>query len=389
MKLFRLMIILFVAVMSSCEADVSPGVTVDNEEANLDFFPLGLYDVKLNADDFAEVKARGFNMVHIYDPTQSLADAEAYLEAAAAAGLRVRQNMPSQYLYRGDEFWIEWVTTLSAYDALAWWYIPEEPIIHDYDHATIARLYEIIHQYDPQHRPAALYFGTTHGLEDWCDVVDIIMIGCYPEYHEEPRACVKRDIDGARADCPSRVVIGVPQFFDGSDWGGTAGHPTPHEARYDAYTALIAGAKGLDWYSYWRGVGLTELWEGLQETAHELNELGPVVLSPDAPQTVTVSVISGPTQSPETVGYVYDSIQILQKGERGTYLFASNVATDTVVAEFSGLSSDVIAVDVLYEGRMIPVSAGSFRDTFAEADVHIYRVVASITFLPLVMKTFS
>ncbi len=134
-------------------------------------------------------------------------------------------------------------------------------------------------------------------------------------------------------------------------------------------------------------MGLTELWEGLQEIAHELNELGPVVLSPDAPQTVTVSVIPGPTQSPQTVGHIYDSIQILQKGEGGTYLFASNLATDTVVAEFSGLSSDVIAVDVLYEGRMIPVSAGSFRDSFDKADVHIYQVVTSITFLPLVMKT--
>ena len=341
------------------------------------FVPLGLYAV--SEDDFGKVKAGGFNMVHQYDSRQSLAGAKAYLEAAQVAGLKVRQNMPDQYLYAGDEFWIEWVTTLSAYDNLAWWYLPEEPT----DHAAIARLYGIVHQYDPRHRPATTYFGTIEGLEDWCDVVDIVMIGSYPEYHGYPRASMKTAIDAARKACPSRVVIGVPQFFDSSDFGGSGGYPTPHAARCDAYTALIAGAKGLDWFSYERGARLTDLWEGLQGIAHELNELGPVVLSPDVPQTVTVDVISGPTQSPKTFSYVYDSIQVLQKEQGGTFLFASNLATGTVVAEFNDLSPDVLAVDVLYEGRRIEVSAGAFRDSFSEADVHVYRAVTNTTRLPL------
>ena len=198
---------------------------------------------------------------------------------------------------------------------------------------------------------------------------------------------MKTWIDTAREDCPSRTVIGVPQFFDSSDFGRTGGHPTPHEARFDAYTALIAGAKGIVWFSYQNGVKLTELWEGLQEVAKELYELGPVILSSDSPQTVSVSVISGPTQSPEHYGYVYDSIQILQKEEGGAYIFASNLATGTVIAEFTDLSSDVIAVDVMYEGRSIPVSNGSFRDSFAEADVHIYRALTSLTHLPIIMKS--
>jgi hypothetical protein len=378
-----LIIILLFILALSCQANAAPTVAFDQETARLDFFPLGLYDV--HPDEFDKVKASGFNMVHQYDSSQSLADAKAYLEAAKTAGLKVRQNMPSRYLYANDEFWVEWVTTLSAYDALAWWYLPEEPT----NHAAIARLYRIVHQYDPQHRPAVTYFGDISGLADWCDVVDIIMVGSYVEYHQVPRASMKAAIDAARKACPSRVVIGVPQFFDGSVWGETPGHPTPHAARCDAYTALIAGAKGLDWYSYALGNGLTALWEELQEITHELNELNPVLLSPDATQTITVSVISGPATSPETDDHVYDSIQILQKGERGTYLFASNLATDTVVAEFRGLSPDVIAVEVLYEGRRIAVSDGSFRDSFAEAEVHIYRVVASIVYLPLIEYNYA
>jgi hypothetical protein len=60
----------------------------------------------------------------------------------------------------GDEYWIEWVSTLAAYDNLAWWYLPEEPRVADYE--AMRCLSEIVHEYDPQGRLAAAYFGTTH-----------------------------------------------------------------------------------------------------------------------------------------------------------------------------------------------------------------------------------
>lgn len=79
-------------------------------------------------------------------------------------------------------------------------------------------------------------------------------------------------------------------------------------------------------------------------------------------------------QSPESRGRVYGSIHLLQKDYQGdTYLFAVNVATDTVVAEFSGLPTRVQEITVLFEGRSLPVSGGAFSDTFAAADVHSIR----------------
>jgi hypothetical protein len=390
MKTLSLILILSLVLMPTCTSSSStprssPGNVSSNGAGNLDFMPLGLYTVL--ADEFHAVRAGGFNMVQVYHDTQSLDEAQAYLEAAKAEGLKVLQNMPRDYIHADDSFWIRWVSTLSTSDALAMWYLPEEPTLRGVSHADIARLYNIIHQYDPKHRPAATYFGIEGPLNDWCDVVDIIMAGCYADYEGEPRACMKLWIDTARQDCPSRTVIGVPPFFDASDFGRSGGHPTPHEARFDAYTALIGGAKGLNWFSYQNGARLTELWDGLQGIVGELHELSPVILSSTGPQTATVSVISGPTQSPDVEGHVYDSIQLLQKEVPATYLFASNLATDTVVAEFSGLSPDVVAVDVLYEGRRIPVSGGSFRDSFAEADVHIYWAPTNIVYLPTIMKT--
>jgi hypothetical protein len=334
-------------------------------------------------DNIQEVQEGGFNMVQIYHDTQSLEEAIAYLEAAEEAGVMVLQNMPRDYLDASDEFWIKWVTTLSAYDSLAWWYLPEEPTLRGVSHADLARLYNIIRQSDPKQRPAATYFGIEGPLSEWCDVVDIILAGCYPEYSGEPRSCMKTWIDTARKDCPSRPVIGVPPFFDTRDFGRTGGHPSVNEVRFDAYTAIIAGAKGLNWFSYQNGIRLPELWAGLKDVVDELNELSPIIQKPDAWRTVTVEVISGPAISPSHSGHTYDSIQLLQKGRSGTYLFASNLAADNVVVEFNGLAPDVIAVDVLFEKRIIPVSGGKFRDSFSQVDVHIYRMLTSISITPL------
>jgi hypothetical protein len=388
MRPLRLVIILLLVLILDGRTDLVPKVSVVGKVADLGFFPLGLYTVP--SDGFDEVREAGFNLVQIYHWTQSLDEAKAYLEAADAVGLKVNQNMPDDYLLAGDAFWIEWVTTLSAYDALAWWYLPEEPIYRNRDPDAMARLYEIVHQYDPQHRPVALYFGVIGRFEDWCEMADIIMVGCYPEYMVKPRACMKTWIDAAQKACPSKVVVGVSPFFDSNDFGVRGGHPTPYEARFDAYTALIAGAKGLNWFSYQEGAYLTELWQGLHGIVRELNELGPVLLSPDIQQMATANIISGPAQSPRAYGYTYGSIQVLEKQERGeAYLFASNLAEDTVVVEFSGLSPDILAVDVLYEGRRIPVSGGSFRDTFAAADVHVYYQSTSATRSPLTVSGAS
>jgi len=375
----NLTILFAIGILLSCQVHAKESPTYPDIESPLKYFLLGLYTVPL--ESFSDVKAAGFNTVHIYHDTQTLSEAKLYLETAEEFGLKVSQNMPRDYLAAGDKFWIDWVTSLSAYDSLVMWYLPEEPDIRGVDHSHLARLYEIIQQYDPQNRPAALYFGGTQNLEVWCDVADIILIGCYPEYHAEPRACIKTRIDIARKVCPTKPVMGVPPFFDSRDFDHPGGYPTPHQARFDAYTSLISGAKGLNWFCYQNGVRLSELWSGLQRIVAELNELSPIIMSPNALQSARAKVIAGPLHVAISYGGIYDSIQILQKGPQGNYLFATNLSPEPVGAEFSGFSMNVTAVDVLYENRTIQVSRGSFRDKFAGLDVHVYHLRTPNTIL--------
>lgn len=332
-------------------------------------FTLALYDVPMEA--LPAVRAAGFTFVHVYESRQSLTDAIRYLAAAEAVGLQVIQNMPSAHLHDGDEYWIEWVSTLAAYDNLAWWYLPEEPRLSDY--GAMRRLYEIVHEYDPRGRPAAVYFGTTH-LARWCDVTDIILVPGYPEYHEVPRAAVYAWLDVARDACPGKTVVSVQTLFD-TNFDGTGDRPTPVEARGDAYMAIIAGSRGLAWYSYYRGKDLPVLWPAVQGIAQEVEALVPVITSPPVSQTIHIQVLSGPTHSPGFEGRVYDSIQMLQRTHAGAiYVLAVNLAEAPVEAQFEGLPEDSIGVSVLFEERSAPIQNHVFRDRFSPAAIHVYRI---------------
>jgi hypothetical protein len=342
---------------------------------NPDFFLVGLYNVPISG--FEDVKKRGFNSVHLYHDTQSLAEAEAYLQAADKMGLKVIQNMPHDYILAGDDFWINWVKVLSKYNALLWWYLPEEPTLRNVSHDSLARLYQIIRMYDPQKRPVVLYLGVFGPLEEWCDVEDIIFVGCYPEYSNEPRACMESYVDAARISCPTKALVGVPAFFDSKEFNKKGRYPTPQQARLDAYTAIIAGAKGINWFAYQEGIHLTDLWAGITSIAAELNTLGPILITPDVPQKIRLNIISGPINSPTTQSNdTYTSVQTLEKKYKGTsYLLASNLATGTVIVEFSGMGPEITAVQVLFEDRTLPVVNGTFIDTFPEAGVHVYRFI--------------
>jgi hypothetical protein len=351
-------------------------------------WPIGLFDIPLA--DHSALQNTGFDTVHQFNSTQTLSQAIAYLDSAEAAGLQVIQNMPSDSLYESDEFWIDWVQSLRDHDALIWWYLPEEPS----DRGATRRLYRIVREYDPRQRPAITYFATM-ALGTWCDSVDGILVGSFPEYYEEPRANMIARVDLAQEACPGWPIIAVPMLFD-THFDGTGDYPTPAEARCDAYAAIIAGARGLHWYSYSRGVGLTDLWSKLQEVSLELSSLTSVLTSPPVFQSIRSQILSGPNQSPLTEGRVYHSIQTWQAGYLGdTYLCAANLATDTVTTRFTGLTGRTEPVQVLFESRSVEVVDEAFEDIFTPNQVHVYYVdLFSSTpvhwlYIPLIFKSHS
>ena len=375
---------------------------------SVDNFPpsLGLLSEKL-----ADVSAGGFNAVYEFRSHQDISGAEDYLSQASAVRLQVIQNLPTCRAYENDlteclndpvDIWTEaeWATfisTLSTHDNLIAWYLPDE--IRDLGAA--ANLYEWVHTYDPLDRPVYANPGTLEQavVNQFPNFTDFLWVACYPEHYGEPRALVTycMNVDAAATRGTDVKYGAILQYFDNSAFGQAPHHPTARELRADSYQAIIGGARGLWYFNYEMGRILDDnLWEAISAVANEIAGTGgldDVILAPDVPQGIVKRIVSGPTQSPPVYGKIYDSIQTLQEWREGdgTYLFAVNVATDTVRVEFSNLLAETDTVQVLFEPRTIPITDDHFSDTFVPDDVHIYFYAASHParppiFLPLVVR---
>ena len=385
-------------------------------------FPLGLIGPSADNDPpelgtvpekLADVVVRGFNIVSELRGVQEIAEAEDYLNQAEAAGLLVVQNMPLCRAYESDhpicqEYpvdvwseaeWATFITTTAAYDNLVAWFLPDE--IDDYQAA--ANLYQWVHTYDPLDRPVYANPGSfsQSDIDQFPAFTDFLWAVSYPELEEEPRALTTHMMKMDAHACQGTDTRwgAILQFFESSAHFpeyGTVGHPTARELRSDSYQAIIGGATGLWYFSYeyGRGDGLDEQWNEMITITDEIigsGGLDEVILAPDVPQGVERRSVSGPAQSPPTQGRFYNSIQFLQKWRQGdgTYLFAVNIATDTVEVEFSNLWAETDTVEVLFEGRTIPIVDDAFSDTFAQDDVHIYFYAAPQPAAPVASLTIT
>lgn len=354
------------------------------------FFPLGFMGP---ADEalFTQIAAAGFNVVYEFKSIQDIGEAEDYLNRAEKVGLKVIQNMPSCRAFESDNpickkwnapvwskgEWGNFISKLATHYNLVAWYLPDE--IADYTAAS--NLYRWVKEYDPRQRPVYANPGTfeLERITRLANYADFLWVACYPEYYQEPRAIVTfgMKLDATVGQYTNAEGGAILQFFDSARFGRKRGYPTARELRADSYQAIIGGASGLWYFNYEMGRDLPGLWEALVKVADEIlgsGGLNKVILSPGVPQTISKNIVSGPSHSPMAQGQVYDSIQTLQKQHNGTYLFAVNIATGSVVVEFGTLEK-ATTVEVLFESRTIPVANGSFQDSFTQDDVHIYRVI--------------
>ncbi|MGQ9666553.1 MAG: hypothetical protein ACUVWB_04485 [Anaerolineae bacterium] len=347
-----------------------------------EFLYLGVYGVmpaSLSAVDEAGARVAAM-------PPADLQTTLAYLDTAWSLGLRVRLSLSPSFLGTSEQDIVSYLGPLASHPALLLWYLPEEPKTSA-DHARWKRLYELVKTHDAQRRPVGVYLAegaTEDYFAGWADVCDIFFAGAYPEYYGIPRAALYTRVHNATlaAQRVGKRTIGVPQFFDaeafshdGAVAGGYAGHPDATALRADAYTVLVAGASGVDWYSLEYALPYPDMVSAWKGVMAELRSLEPALLHPLAGEAFSWQVVRGP-QSVPSFGRMREPSLVARAYQDNTalYLVAVSLADEELEAVFQGAPASSARLAVMFEGREIAVRAGSWGDIFAPHQVHIYQI---------------
>ena len=349
------------------------------------FFPLGLYVGGAPKDqgpfDDADVIAdSSFNCIMNYGVNGgSLEEIRAYLNHLDEKGLHIIYSIKDVYArsgyeqlsvgpFEGEEEVVKGIVgEFREHPAVLGWYLNDELPLSFLP--QLEQHQQWVSELDPDH-PTWVVLYQVGDLEHYLDTTDVMGVDPYP-VPKTPLERVANWTDRAReAVGPHRGVWIVPQVFawncyrkegEKKDESGRA--PTYEEKRNMAWQAIIHGANGLVFYSFFdlkRGGDFDNEWEQVKRMALEIRRLSPVILSvEDVPD-----VSSG-----------NESIHCLAKMYGGKlYVFAVNVSNRPHFGKFT-VGSKPTSVRPMFEDRdPIKPRRDGFQDIFRRFEVHLYEV---------------
>ena len=275
------------------------GFTVVNGKR---FFPMGLFLNPAGDDEMKDIAEGGFNTILSYY-YGSNTDPESYLDKAQQHGLKVLYSLKDMYPYMHKAEYKDFSTAsgtvkkLRDKPALLSWYINDElgtPWL-----PQLQQMYGEVTRLDPQH-PTLQLSDRPQLMERFYTVGDIHGTNPYPV--NAPYELIGPELTSTgiftrltnEATHGAKGVWLVPQIMDWAVYpAGAAGHkshqPTLDEMRIQSYAAIIGGAKGLLYYSYFdlwfadhkrvadRKV-FEKRWPNVVAMSKEINTLVPMLL---------------------------------------------------------------------------------------------------------------
>lgn len=250
-------------------------------------------------------------------------------------------------------------------DKLFAYYLCDEPEVFGETVSAIKRLYEIISETDPYH-PVIVSNDSIGGLKDFAVYSDINGIHCYPRPSRERLfanfAKIHEFCDVFNSVCQQNKHVSanmwLAQSFDYSNYAQVNSRiPSYTELRTEHFIAIISGATGLEIYNRFNA-HYPELGIGLIEHIKEVKAYAPVL----AAKRIDLKL-----NLPQGIRYT------ARKFNGKYWIFAVNVqdkAVNNVKFTSPLLGNDKFKV--MLEEREVTAANGSFTDSFAPWDVHIY-----------------
>jgi len=291
------------------------------------FFPMGLYLGQPTEEDLERISKGGFNTVLSYSWNPKNPNPEEYMDLAEKHHLKVVYSLKDLYPQldgtRTEAFnWARGIIKrVHDKPALLAWYTNDEFAPSIGWLPKLKEMYNLVKQEDPYQHPAFQAQNKYASLPYEFDITDILAMDLYPVGW--PGGDIKLGITSAETRRTAKFMRGVkgvwtvPQIFDWAVYneGTKQIVPTLDEMRNQSYQAIINGATGLVFYSYfdlWSmdnsrkadKATFDKRWPIVVAMAKEMNAITPIVLQgkridlnlPENPQTTIGELQDGNQQ---------------------------------------------------------------------------------------------
>jgi hypothetical protein len=223
--------------------------------------------------------------------------------------------------------------------------------------------------------------GTASDLAPYGPVTDVHGVNDYPVTWEDRADPALHEVgvwmNTLASVTPNHAVWTTLQVCASGSSGPNEGEfvlPTKRQERYMIYDAILNGARNLAFYGgniyrCWNAIDEQygwswTFWDGvLKDLIEEINADSPIAPALVNPGSTQVLASSDATT------------QVISRDGAGDELWviAARHGAGSQAVTISGLPSTVTSGTVYTEGRSIPVSSGSFTDSFDRWGVHVYR----------------
>ncbi len=336
-------------------------------------FPLGWYDTVTNLDTPAQIAREGINIVMLYTGKRSIKEVKTYLDRAAAAGIKVMVEIPREEVRR-DHRWLitQFVKELKTHPAVFGWYLFDEPEYIKMSPRILERVYRGIKAEDPEHT-VGMAFGRLIHIKRYLKALDTVIYFKYPCYYDSPKFCnLQNGIFRKLAETVAFIAKDKSHFWFvlqgyGEDKYGRPTKfnrrlPTFAEERYMLYSAILAQADGLFFWTHYRS---QQQWidSVLTPIVEELQNYLP---------TITSSLLNNKLviDNPDIQASLYQN-SITQD----LLLIAINHSShklETAIAIKENIKAN--SAQVLRSNRWINIEQGLLTDTFEPYAVNIYQL---------------
>lgn len=351
------------------------------------FFPIAVWDQTL-AVNAANYKAIGVNtFLGLYNGYST-----AEIDAAAANGLyaiggQSALAINSPLSSRVIPAWYEYDEPDNAQPLPSGGYGPCIPV------STLIKTYNADKAADPLKRPVMIGFGRGVSDINWVGrgsctgdiqyykdaaaAADIFSYDIYPvnagEYDNLQE--VAGGVDNLRQWVGPKKPVWAD--IETTPYNQGNGAPTPAQTKYEVWSAIIHGARGINYFCHifsptFHEDGLLTLptmKAAVQQINAQITSLAPVI-NVGTPIADTVSSSAGSLVP----------VDAMTKRYRGaTYIIAADMRNMETTATFKPAGITNGTVEVLGENRTLKLSNDRFRDSFAAYGVHIYKIPARHT----------